>query len=114
MNSDFNIKNIGKKLPYGVSDDFFHKSFADINLRIQKFEQIKKLRNRFKIIIYSAAGIAIIILSIGLFSTVNNRVINKSETHTAISIADVIESLSDEDLKQLENFVKADPFSEEY
>jgi len=114
MNSDFNIEDYGKKLPYGVSDEFFHKSLNDINLRVNKHLQIRKLRIKLKFFIYSAAGIVIITLSIGLFSKISNKDFNKRESLTAITIADVIESLSDEDLKQLENFVKTDPFSEEY
>lgn len=108
----FILNKIGKKLPYGIADDFFEKSHNEICSRIVKHD--KALRYWKKIVSISLNAAAILIIFVTSAIVINSHKMNK-KTNSAtseIGISEVLKSLSDEEIKQLEYNSQTDPFLE--
>ncbi len=108
----FSLKKAGKQLPYGVADDFFNKSHDEICDKIHKHEKVSHLRRRIRLISLNAAAVLVISLTSAIIMNSHKKSEKAQSESTEIGISEVLKSLSDEDIKQLEYNSQTDPFLE--
>ena len=90
MERDFDLKNIGKKMPYTVPEGFFdaleQNVLAATTDRNKQEKPAAKRRTMFKTMLAAAAGLALVLV-FSIYSKVNNKENSQETSFTEVEQA---------------------------
>ena len=100
MERDFDLKNIGKKMPYTVPEGFFdaleQNVLAATTDRNRQEKPAAKHRTMFKTMFAAAAGLALVLV-FSIYSKVNNKENSQETSFTEVEQAFCSLSQTDQD-----------------
>jgi hypothetical protein len=110
MKNEFDFDTIGKKMPYVADEEFFDRNAVLISNKITGYEKSRSFKKIMRILVYNAAALIVIAFVIGVLVIPNRRSKEYSFNSSSQSVDKILQTISNDDLNQLEIIAKSDPF----
>jgi hypothetical protein len=110
MKKEFDFNTVGKKMPYAADEEFFDSNAVLIRNKINGYEKWRSRRKILRILVYNAAAVIVIAFVIGVLVIPNRDSKEYSFSSSSQSVDKLLQTISNDDLNQLEYIATSDPF----